>query len=137
MSFINIQAPAEMEKQQQLVQKPPQEVAVYQKKELFNASGEQLEVLNHLLVQNEKRVEARKEKAKIKWAEELVEEILRKKRHDYQIRRLYTSTMSTANKMAIYGDEYHLRQELDLGFRVDSRDHIVCPFSFILFLYEV
>ena len=129
MSFINIQE-TESPKQQQLIQKPSQEVAVYQKKELFNASGEQLAVLNHLLVRNEKRVEARKEKAKIKWAEELVEEILRKKRHDYQIRRLYTSTMSTANKMAIYGDEYHLRQELELGFRVNSRDHIVCP-SFI------
>lgn len=92
-------------------------------KELFNASGEKLYLLNDFIARTERKARDREEKKKaMNFAVMSVNAFLEAKRLESTRKRLYDSPMSLATKMAIYGDEYHLRQELDSGYSLNSRD---------------
>jgi hypothetical protein len=98
-------------------------------KELFNASGEKLTLLNDFIARTERKARDREEKKKaMNYAVMSVNELLEAKRLESTRKRLYDSPMSLATKMAIYGDEYHLRQELDNGYPLNCRDCTVLQY---------
>ena len=95
-------------------------------KELFNASGEKLHLLNDFIARTERKAHDREEKKKsLNFAVNAVNALLEAKRLESTRRRLYDSPMSLATKMAIYGDEFHLREELDKGHTLNCRDSTV------------
>mmetsp|Transcript_13625 Transcript_13625/g.20426 ORF Transcript_13625/g.20426 Transcript_13625/m.20426 type:complete len:268 (+) Transcript_13625:132-935(+) len=91
--------------------------------ELFNVSGEKFALLNEVIDKNARKIKERDEKKKpVNYAVRRVNELLEQKKSENVRRRLYDSPMSLATKMAIYGDEYHLRKELDRGYPFNFRD---------------
>lgn len=94
--------------------------------ELFNASGEKLTLLNDFIARTERKAKDREDKKKAtNYAVMSVNKLLEEKRLESTRRRLYDSPMSLATKMAIYGDEFHLREELDNGYPLNCRDSVV------------
>jgi hypothetical protein len=94
--------------------------------EMFNASGAKLFALEAMISKREKIYEERIAKRdKMAYAKRKVRELLERKTKENQMRRLYDSPMSNQAKMAIFGDEYHLRQELDNNFPINFRDSTV------------
>lgn len=94
--------------------------------ELFNVGGDKLAVLEKVLKKEKKRLQLHDTPPeRIKRSFIRTQEELKRRRQDYLQTRLYHSSMRNASKFAIIGDEHRMRNELVLGFAVNSRDHTV------------
>lgn len=95
------------------------------KNEMFNATGAKLLALEAIINRREKyhrdKILVRN---KMEYAMAKVNALLKAKTKENQLNRLYDSDMSNLNKMAIFGDEHQLRQELKNKFPVNTRDSI-------------
>jgi hypothetical protein len=72
-----------------------------------------------------KRLDREAAKEKVEYAVRMVNALLEDKLVRYQKKRIGLSPMSNASKFAKIGDEFHLRKELQDGYRVDCRDGVV------------
>lgn len=94
--------------------------------ELYNVSGDRVNVLNSFMEKAEKkRLDRESAKEKVKYAVRVVDELLKDKLDRHQKQRVARSPMSNASKYAKVGDEFNLRVELEGGYPVDSRDGVV------------
>lgn len=95
--------------------------------ELFNVGGDKLAIIDKLLRREKKRLEIEAAPPeRVKFSTIRTQRELEDKRKGYLQTRFYESKMGKANKYTILGDETRLRQELMLGFPVNSRDVTVC-----------
>jgi hypothetical protein len=98
-----------------------------QHKELFNVGGDKLAIIDKVLKREKKRLELdAAPPARIKYSYIRTQNDLAERRKDYLETRFYENTMNNVNKFTILGDETRMRNELLLGFAVNSRDATVC-----------
>lgn len=96
------------------------------KGELFNVSGDKLSIIEKILHKDKKRLELEAAPPeRIKYSYIRTQDDLQFKRKEYLDTRFFQSPMANVMKYAVLGDESRMRQELVLGFPVNSRDAAV------------
>lgn len=94
--------------------------------ELFNVAGDKLSIIEKVLKKERMRLELEEAPPeRIKYSYIRTQNDLKEKRFEYLQTRLYESIIRPVNKFTILGDEVRLRNELILGFPVNSRDATV------------
>ena len=96
------------------------------KGELFNVTGDKLAVIEKILNKEKKRLELEAAPPKrIKYSYVRTQDDLKERRKEFLDTRFFQSPMRNVMKYAVLGDEARMRQELVLGFPVNSRDAAV------------